>query len=153
MMITTKRMEGIGTKKEARERLKQQIAHYLEQQPASKRAFHQWMKCLEVASLVFVAGVLVLALYISINWTNVPVKAIPAAWLALPGSFSLTLILLGVHSMILKAFPTGSWMYDVALQTAFPFMPNKKDEPFISGAETVGRGWAFILMGLLLGGF
>ena len=44
-------------------------------------------------------------------------------------------------------------MQDVALQTAFPFAPAKKNEPFISGREAVGRGWAFILMGLVIGGF
>jgi hypothetical protein len=81
------------------------------------------------------------------------VKTIPAAWLALPGSFSLTLILLGLHSIILKAFPTGTWMHDLSLQTAFPFSPTEKNEQFISGREAVGRGWVFVLMGLLLGGF
>ena len=152
-MITMKRTEGTAAKIEAREQLKRQIAQHVEQQPASRKVFHQWMQGLEVASLVFVAAVFVLALYVSINWTDVPVKAIPAAWLALPGSFSLTLILLGLHSIILKAFPTGSWMLDVAMQTALPFVPTQKNEPFISGREAAGRGWAFVLMGFLLGGF
>ncbi len=76
-MITTKQMEGAVTKQEAIEQLKRQIAQYMEQQPASSRLFHKWMKGLEVASLVFVAAVFILALYVSINWPLVPVKAIP----------------------------------------------------------------------------
>jgi len=151
-MDQTASIHGLGTKREAKEQHKQ-LAQYVEQQPESMQAFHTWMTCLEAASLVVVAAVFILALYLSINWTSVPAKVIPTAWFAFPGNFSLTVLLLGLHTVILKAFSPVVGLHTVALRASFPVALPGKNQQFVTGSEAVGRGWTFILIGLLAGAF
>ena len=152
-MNQTATIQGVGTKKEAREQLKLQLAQYLEQQPASKQAFHRWMKALEVASLVSVTAVFILAMYVSINWTSVPGTAIATAWFAFPGSFSLTVLLLGLHTVILKAFPPVVGLHTVALQASSPIKVPGKQSKFVTGRAAVGRGWGLVVLGVVVGAF
>ncbi len=121
-------------KNTTREQLKLQIAQYLEQQPESTRVFHKWMKGLEAASLCISIGIFILAMYLSINWQTVGGTAIATAWFAFPVSFSLTVLLYGLHTVVLRALP--------------PFILPGKNEVFVAGSKAVGRGWAFLLSGL-----
>ena len=87
-----------------RQEVKAQLAHHLAQQSESKQVFHKWMKVLEVVGLAIIAATFAVALYLSINWATVPQIAIPTAWFAFPVSFAPLMILIGVHSIGLRAF-------------------------------------------------
>lgn len=152
-MNQTMNVQPSVTRAQAKEQLKQELAHYLEQQSESMRTFHRWMKGLEWASVALTVIVFIVALVVSINWTNVPKNLIPTAWFALPGSFSSILLLLGLHTIILKASPAGSGLPATIQRSAPPTPQLRKNLPFVTGREAVGRGWAFVIGGLLLGAF
>jgi hypothetical protein len=116
---------------EARESLKLQLAQYLAQQPESTHAVHSWMKRLEVASLGIIIAAFIFALYISFKWASVPVTAIPAAWFLFVASVLPTLMLFGVHVLLVKAFPT----------VVLPGRPNR----FVVGSQAMKTGWFLIL--------
>ncbi len=152
-MNSTVSIKEIGTKKEAKEQLKQQLAQYMAQQPESRQAFHRWMKDLEVASLGFVAALFILAMYVSINWTNVPPQAVPTAWFAFVGSFSLTIGLVGLHAIILRAFPpVGGLQYSMVRGYSLIRVPRKQSR-FVTGREAVIKGWGVVAMGMIAGAF
>jgi len=138
-MNQTASVQGFGTKKEAREQLKQQLAQYVGQQPESTQVFHRWMTRLEMASLAVVAAVFVLAMYLSINWATVPTKTIPTAWFAFPVSFALTMVLVGLHAAILRAFP--------------PVVLPGKVQKFVTGSGAMWAGLGSILTGLAVASF
>jgi hypothetical protein len=152
-MNSTDRVQETETGTNEKSQVKLQIAQYLEQQPESMRVFHRWMKVLEWVSLGVVAIIFILALYVSFNWTQVQAKAIPTAWFAFPASFSLTLLLLGIHTVILKAFPPVSWFRNATWRVASPIAPTAKTLKFTTGREAIGSGWLVIAGALLLGAF
>lgn len=45
-----------GAASSTRQEIRVHLAEYLSQQPATKQAFHKWMKALEVASLAIIAA-------------------------------------------------------------------------------------------------
>jgi hypothetical protein len=152
-MNSTVSIQGVGTKKEAREQLKLQLAQYVAEQPESRRAFDRWMKGLEVASLGLVAALFLLAMVVSIGWTNVPLQAIPTAWFAFVGSFSLTIVLVGLHAIILRAFPpVGGLQYSMVHGYSPMRVPGKQSK-FVTGREAVIKGWGVVVMGVLAGAF
>jgi hypothetical protein len=122
-----------------RQEVKAQLAHHLAQQPESKQVFHKWMKVLEVVGLVIIAATFAVALYLSINWATVPQMAIPTAWFAFPVSFAPLMILIGVHSIGLRAF--------------LPIVPLGKSQQFVTGSKAVWSGAGLIVTALLVGAF
>jgi hypothetical protein len=141
-MNQTTNVRKLSPEQEARQQLKSQLAQYLAQKPRSALATHTWMKRLEVASLGFIAAAFIFALIVSFKWMSVPVTAIPAAWFLFVASVLPTLMLFGIHAILLKAFPT----------VVLPGKPNK----FVTGDKAVGTGWFFILssvIGLLIWGY
>jgi len=132
-------VQGFGTKKEAREQLKQRLAQYVEQQPESMQAFHRWMKRLELASMTLIAVAFIEAMVVSINWTAVSPTTIPIAWFFFAASVSPTMVLIGIHSIILLAFP--------------PIVLPGKLQKFVTGRDAMWSGWGFILGGLALAAF
>jgi hypothetical protein len=64
----------------------QQLARYLEQQPASVRASHRLMKILEAGSLVLPAAAVVAAIVVIARSAGLPGGAIPAALFAIPAA-------------------------------------------------------------------
>jgi hypothetical protein len=152
-MISTASVQEVGSKKAAREQLKLQLAQYVAEQPESMRMFHRLMKDLEIASLVIVAALFILALYVSIDWTSVPPQAIPTAWFAFVGSFSLTILLVGLHAIILRAFPpVGGLQYSMVHGYSPVRVPGKQSK-FVTGREAVIKGWGVVVMGLVVGAF
>jgi len=152
-MNNTGSAQGSVTDKEAKEQLKLQLAQYVEQQPASKQAFHRWMKGLEVASLVIVTAVFILAMYVSINWTNVPTQAIPTAWFAFVGSFTITIVLVGLHAAILRAFPPIVGLQAAMVRASSPIKVPGKQSKFVTGRKAVGQGWELVVLGVVVGAF
>jgi hypothetical protein len=152
-MISTASVQEVGSKKAAREQLKLQLAQYVAEQPESRQAFHKLMKGLEIASLGFVMALFVIALYVSIDWTSVPPQAIPAAWFTFVASFSLTILLVGLHAIILRAFPpVGGLQYSLAHGYSPIRVPGRQTN-FVTGREAVLKGWGLVVMGVVAGAF
>lgn len=131
----TANVQKFATDKEARAQVKLQIAEYMAQQPESTRSADKWMKRLEVASLAIYIGTFVNALIISIRWESVPVATIPAAWFLFVASALPTLLLFGVHAILVKAFPT----------VVLFGRPSR----FVTGAQAVRTGWLLIVSSLI----
>jgi hypothetical protein len=138
-MNTTISMEKTITKNEERKQFELQLARHLEQQPESTLTIHRWMRRLEVASVVITAAAFLAALGISFAWKSVDPRAVPIAWFVFAFSAAPILILLGMDAIILRAFPAVS----------YPGRP----QMFVTGSGAVWRGWAFILLALILAAF
>jgi hypothetical protein len=119
--------------------VKAQLAQYLAQQPVSKQRFHKWMKVLEMASLAIVVGAFAVAMYVSINWTMVPLKVVPTAWVAFPVSLVPLMILIGLHTIVLKAF--------------LPIVVPGESQTFVTGSKAEQWGRGLIVSALLVGAF
>jgi hypothetical protein len=120
--------------KEARENLKLQLAEYLAQQPGSTQTVHKVMNGLEVAGVVIIITAFIVALVLSFAWKSINPMMIPIAWFAFAASASLTMILLGLDAIVLRAFPPILW----------PGKPSR----FTTGSGATWRGWAFMAGGL-----
>jgi len=118
---------------------KAQLAQYVAQQPASKQAFHKWMKVLEMASLAIIAGAFAVAMYVSINHTAVPGTTIAAAWFGFPVSVVPLMILVGLHTIVLRA--------------SVPSVVSGKPQKFVTGSKAVWSGWGLIATALAVGAF
>jgi uncharacterized membrane protein len=118
---------------------KAQLAQYIAQQPESKQAFHKWMKVLEMASLAIIAGAFAVAMYVSINHTAVPGTTIAAAWFGFPVSVVPLMILVGLHTIVLRA----------SVPSVLPGNPRE----FVTGSKAVWSGWGLIATALAVGAF
>jgi len=138
-MNKTTSVKGLRTEREAREQLRQQLAQYLAQQPESSQAFHKWMKRLEVASLALIVAAFILAMYVSIAWKSVDPLVIPVAWFIFAASVTPAMLLIGIHSIILRAFP--------------PIVLPGKMQKFVTGHGAFWPGWGFVLGSLAVAAF
>lgn len=152
-MDQTANVQRLGTKREAKVQLKQQLAKYVGQQPESTQVFHGWMKRLELASMGLIAVAFIVAMYVSINWTTVSPTTIPIAWFIFAASATPTIVLIGLHAIVLKAFLPVVGMHTSALRASSLFALLGKNRQFVTGSEAVWRGWAFMFLGLLAGAF
>jgi hypothetical protein len=125
-----------------------ELATYLAQQPKSKQVFHKWMQVLEMAGLALIAGAFAVAMYVSINplpavgiyvWTAVPPAAIATAWLAFPVSTVPLMILIGAHTIILRADS--------------PIILPGKSQRFVTGSKAVWAGVGQVVIALAVGAF
>ena len=148
-MNQTTNLQETVSKKEAREQTRRQLAAYLEQQPGSVRAFDRWMKALEWLSMGVAAILFITALVISFLWKSVPAQAIAAAWLAFPASICFTMLLTGLHSLILKAYPPVVGPQTSAVGVSIPGVTKVKDQAFLTNREALGRGWTFLIAGMV----
>ena len=138
-MNQTATFQGVGTKKEAREQIKLEFAQYLEQQPETSRIFHRWMKRFEWASLGIMLAVFIVAMVVSFNWKNVPQISIPVAWFFYAASLTPTMLLVGLHAIVLRAVPPA-------------ILPNKTQK-LVTGRKALWAGLGLILLGLIAGAF
>ena len=132
-------IQTVPTKKEAKELLKQQIDEYLAAQPESMQKFHKWMKGLDVAGVVLIAAAFILAMYLSINWKAVNPSLIPVAWFLFAISASPLMVLVGIHSLVLRAFP--------------PVILPGKTQTFVTGNKAIWYGAGTILISLVVAAF
>lgn len=135
-MTTT--VQKSATDNEARAYLKAQLAEYLAGQPESIRSTHKWMKRVDAAGLGIVVATFAIALYGSFTWASVNPTMIPIAWFALATSLSLMAVLLGLHAILIRAFP--------------PVILPGKTQKLVSGSMAVRTGGASIIGGLFLAG-
>jgi hypothetical protein len=143
-----------GPVAESKQDLRSQLAEYVAQQPAAKQSFHKWMQIAELASLAIPIAVFAVALYVSINWKAVPQTAIATAWLCLPASIAPFLILVGVHAIVLRAFPPTGLLGN-PLRVAYPLPGGQgvKMQPLRVGRQALGWGWGLVVMALIIGAF
>ncbi|HSF83065.1 MAG TPA: hypothetical protein VLA49_17645 [Anaerolineales bacterium] len=130
-----------ATKKEAKEQTSRQLELYLERQSDSRRALHRWMTRLEVASLGIAAAALIMAVYVSIAWKSTPGNLIAVAWFVFIASGMPFIMLVGLHAIILRAFPP----------IGVPGL--SLSQKFLTGAEAVWAGLGYIGLGLAIGAF
>jgi hypothetical protein len=133
----------------AKPEVKVQRAAYLAQLPASKQALHRWMNGLTIASTAVPIGFLVRALVLSIAGRQIAGGQIGApaidastpseeiriavAWLVFITSVTIPLMFIGLHAVLLRAFPPNN-----VLSTS----------KFVTGRDAVGNGVG--MMGTLL---
>jgi len=138
-MNQTANVQKFATEKEAKEHFKLQLAEYLGQQPESTQSLHKWMKRLEAAGVGITAAAFIVAMYVSIAWESVNPIVIPVAWFAFAASIAPAMIFVGLDAITLRAFPPVVW-------------PGKLPK-FVTGSGAVWRGWAFILLALVVAAF
>ena len=85
--------------------LVEKLARYLEQQPESVRAADKVMKGLEAVSLVLPIAGLITAIVLIVTGSASLNQSIPAAIFAVLGCFTPWMFLLGLHSVLIRAFP------------------------------------------------
>ena len=122
-----------------KEELVKRLARYLEQQPESVRASDKVMKGLEAASLVLPVAGLVTAVVLVVTGSASLNQSIPAAVFAVMGCLAPWIFLLGLHSVLIRAFPPVRYL--MADQT-------EKSLGFFTGTEAVGMG-VFIVVAAL----
>jgi hypothetical protein len=124
------------TDKEAREHLKLQLAQYVESQPESTQSFHRWMKRLEMAAVGLIATAFINGLYLSFAWKSIDPILIPTAWFFFAASAGPLAVLIGLHTIILKAFP--------------PIILPGKAQKFITGSGAMWSGTGSMVAGLAI---
>ena len=112
-----------------------QLARHLEQQPASIQAAHKVMLALEAVVAILYIGLLIVAVYVTVTWKTHGELAIPRWWMASQVSVALFVVILGLHSLIVKAH----WPN--------PLLSGK--DSIVTGRKAVRQGWIFISLGLL----
>jgi hypothetical protein len=115
--------------------LRAQLAEYLAHQPESTQNSHRWMKRLEMAGIGIIVAAFIAAMYVSINWKSVSPMVIPIAWFFFAASVTPTIVLVGIHTLILGAFP--------------PIVLLGKKQKFVTGRAAAGNGWGLILGGVI----
>jgi len=134
----TTNVQKFATDKEARTNLKAQLADYLAQAPESTRSAHTWMKRVDIAGLGIVIAAFAVALYGSFTWASVNPSMIPVAWFFFATCCSMFVILLGLHAILIRAYP--------------PVILPGKVQKFVSGSTAVWIGAASIVGGFILAG-
>ena len=150
-MKTTASIQNSGIDKLSSEQLNAQLASYLEGQPENTRSFHRTMKVLESISFGIIITVFIIALVLSFMWKSIRVEAIPTAWLLLPVSASILMLLIGVHALVLRAFPPSP-LFSVLWHGSSIHLP-RKSQGFVTGKAAEFTAWGLILLGLIAGAF
>ena len=124
----------------SKEEMAERLAHHLEQQPESVRASDTLMKRLEVTSLILPLAAVIAAIAVIAKSASLPEGAIPAALFAIPAALSLCMFFVGLHSVLIHAFPPVRYL--MAAQT--------KAQGFFTGRGAVGMG-VYVMVGALVG--
>jgi len=97
--------QGNSVERESNQDLKAQSAAYVTGQPEPAQRIHRWMNWLTAASLAVPVGLFIRALYLSINSKGTSPAQITAGWFIFVASGTLPILLFGLHSATLRAFP------------------------------------------------
>ena len=127
-----------GKTAESKQEWKARLAQYLEQQPTATQRSHRWMRILEMVNLFVILGLFIVALYVSVTWKNYDATVIALWWIGFAEAGALLGMLLGLHSVVVKAFPPGM------LRGIKPFPANmvtNDKKTFVTGRQAVRWGW------------
>jgi hypothetical protein len=135
IMNSTRDVEGTVTTNETKQDLKSQLAEYIAEQPKNIQALHRRLERLELVSLGLIVPAFVVAVYVTVNRTRIEETTIAAAWLAVPASVTPSIFLVGLHGVILRAFPPGVF-------------PGEKGA-LVTGRKAVREGWGYMLAAVI----
>jgi hypothetical protein len=122
---------------ESREETGSELARYMEQQTEPIRTSHKLLLAVELVGAILYIGLLVLAIWVSVTWKTHSELAIPRWWMASQVSAALLVVILGLHTLVVKAF------------LPIPY-PNGK-ETIVTGRKAVRQGWMLVGLGPLWG--
>jgi hypothetical protein len=116
------------------------LTRHLEQQSESVRASDKLMKRLEVASLILPVAALVVAIVLIATSSASLSESIPAAVFGVWGCLAPCIFLIGLHSVVIRAFPPVRYL--MTTQT-------EKSPGFFVGGTAVGMGVYIMLAALV----
>jgi hypothetical protein len=90
-------------------------------------------------------------LVLSFLWKSIPAQAIPTAWFLLPTSAALLTVLIGIHALIVHAFPPSSFLS--IFKNGSPMRMPAQTQGFVTGSKVYGTAWVMVLIGLISGAF
>ena len=152
-MNSTASVQNVVSEKklEKKEQMKVQLASHLAGQPDNIRSFHRLMNVLESISFAIMIIVFITALVLSFMSKSIPVQAILTAWFLLPVSGSILSLLIGLHALVVHAFPPSGYL-SVIQRGSFLRLPGKS-QGFLTGKAAAFQSWGLIIMGLVAGAF
>ena len=124
----------------SKEEMVGRLARHLEQQPESAQAADKLLKRLELTSLVLPLAALVAAIVLIATSGASLEKSLPAAVFGVWGFFAPCIFLIGLHTIVIRAFPPVRLL--MAAQ-------NKKSPGLFAGPTAVGMG-VFIIVSALV---
>jgi len=124
----------------SKEEMVDRLARHLELQSESVQASDKLLKRLEVASLILPVAALVVAIVLVATIGASLSKSIPAALFGVWGFLAPCIFLIGLHSIVIRAFPPVPYL--MAAQTM-------KNPGFFAGPVAVGMG-VFIIVSALV---
>jgi hypothetical protein len=124
----------------SKEEMVGRLARHLEQQPESVQASDKLLKRLEVASLILPVAALVAAIALIATSGASLSESIPAAVFGVWGFFAPCIFLIGLHTIITRAFPPVRFL--LTAQTT-------KDLGFLTESKAVGAGVYIIVAALV----
>jgi hypothetical protein len=118
---------------ESRENSGSELARHMEQQTKSIQTAHKLMLALEAVLAILYIGLFVLAIYVSVTWKRHGGLAVPRWWMASQACVGLLLVIVGLHTLVVKAY--------------MPTPPGAK-ESIVTGREAVRQAWKPTALGL-----
>jgi hypothetical protein len=116
------------------------LVRHLEQQPESVQAADKLLRRLEVASLILPVAAMVAAIVLVATSGASLEKSIPAAVFGVWGFFAPCIFLIGLHSILIRAFPPVRFL--LTAQTT-------KDLGFMTESKAVGAGVYIVVAALV----
>ena len=110
----------------SKEEMVDRLARHLEQQPNSVQASDKLLKRLEVASLVLPVAALVAAIVLIATSGASLEKSLPAAVFGVWGFFAPCIFLIGLHSIIIRAFPPVRFLMAAEAKNSLGFLTESK---------------------------
>jgi hypothetical protein len=149
--MVNKSLHNEATDNISSQKLKTQLASYLEEQPENIRSFHRVFKVLESIALSIMIIIFITALVFSFMWKTIPAGTISAAWFLLPVSAAGLMLLIAGHSLSLHAYPPSS-LYSI-YQGGSPARLFGKYQQFVTGKAADTQALILILVALIVGVF
>ena len=123
-----------ATAVESSEETEYGLDRYMQQQSESIQTAHKLMLALEGACAILYIGLFILAIYVSVAWKTYGELAVPRWWMASQVCVGLLLVIVGLHTLVVKAYS--------------PTPPGTKDA-IVTGREAVRQAWKPLALGLV----
>ena len=127
------------------------LASHLADKSENIRSAHRIMQVLEIIFFVVTVAAFITALVLSFLWKSIQAQAIPAAWFMLPTSVAILTALIGLHAIIINAFPPSGFLS--IFKNGSPMRLPAQPQGFSTGSKANGTGWGMLIVGLIVGAF
>jgi len=131
--------------------LSAKLVSHLEEKTDNIRDAHRIMQVLEMIFFSVMLLVFLTALVLSFLSKSIPTQAIPTAWFLLPTSAAVLTALIGIHAIIINAFPPSGFLS--IFKNGSPMRLPAQPQGFVTGSQARGTAWAMLLVGLIAGAF